>query len=52
MSGSIRDNSFWQPPATEADVVEACCLANAIEFIEQLPDGIDTHLGDPATHCQ
>mgnify|MGYP006259701857 FL=1 len=46
MSGSIRDNLLLaNPSATEADVVEACRLANAIEFIEQLPDGIDTHLG-------
>ena len=46
MSGSIRDNLLLANPlATEAEVVEACRLANAIEFIEQLPDGIDTHLG-------
>lgn len=44
---SIRDNIRWAGEhATDEDVTEACRLANAVEFIEQLPDGYDTIVGD------
>ena len=33
------------PQATEAQLLEACRLAGAMEFIEQFPDGIDTVIG-------
>ena len=32
--------------ATEAEIKEAARLANAIEFIEDMPQGFDTQLGD------
>ena len=31
--------------ATEEEILEACRIAGAMEFIEQLPDGIDTTIG-------
>lgn len=43
---SIRNNiSYGTPNATEAEILEAARLANAIEFIEKLPQGLDTIIG-------
>ena len=43
---SIRNNiSYGTPTATEAEIIEAARLANALEFIEQLPQGFDTVIG-------
>ncbi|MBN1858915.1 ABC transporter ATP-binding protein [Candidatus Bipolaricaulota bacterium] len=44
--GTIRDNiRFGVPSATQSDVVEAAKAAQAEEFIDQLPDGYDTAIG-------
>lgn len=48
-NGSIRDNLKWvNPNATENDIFKACKDAAAEEFIKDLPDGIDTQIGDNA----
>ena len=42
-TGTIFDNvKYGKDNATEEDVVEACKLANAHDFIMMLPDGYDT----------
>ena len=44
---SIRDNiAYGKPGASEEQIREAARLANALEFIEQLPDGMDTMVGE------
>ncbi len=46
LSESIRSNlSLANPDATEEDMVKALESASCMEFIEDLPDGIDTVLG-------
>lgn len=43
---SIRNNiSYGTSAATEAEIIEAARLANALEFIEKLPQGLDTVIG-------
>jgi ATP-binding cassette subfamily B protein/subfamily B ATP-binding cassette protein MsbA len=45
--GTVRDNIlFGRPDATEYDVIEAARVANAHEFILDLPDGYDTLVGE------
>jgi ATP-binding cassette subfamily B protein len=44
---SIRENLLWSfPQGSESDLWEACQIANADIFIKQLPEGIDTIVGD------
>jgi len=44
---SIRDNLLWSlETATENDIWEALRLANAESFVKELPQGIDTQVGD------
>ncbi|MGW0878712.1 ABC transporter ATP-binding protein [Streptomyces sp. NPDC002671] len=44
--GTVRDNiAYGRPEATEADIVAAARAADAHEFIERLPDGYDTMVG-------
>lgn len=44
---SVRDNLLWShPEATEADLWEACRLANAETFVRELPFGLDSIVGD------
>jgi len=44
---TIRENiAFGREGATEREIVEAARAANAWEFIERLPDGIDTRVGE------
>jgi ATP-binding cassette subfamily B protein len=44
---TIRDNLKWSNEgATDADMREACRLVNADEFIDLLPEGYDTIVGD------
>ncbi len=47
LRGTIRDNiAFGRPDATDAEIVEAATMANAHEFIEQMPEGYDSFVGD------
>ena len=42
-SGTIKDNLRWgNPDATDEEMVEACKLAQADEFIQQFPNKYDT----------
>ena len=42
-SGTIKDNLRWgNPDATDEEMLEACKLAQADEFIQQFPDKYDT----------
>ncbi len=46
-SGTVRDNiAYARPDATEAELLEAARAAHAIEFIERLPDGFATRVGE------
>jgi ABC-type multidrug transport system fused ATPase/permease subunit len=46
-SGTIRDNiAFGRPDATDEDVREAAAAVGAQEFIQRLPDGYDTEVGE------
>ena len=45
-SGTIRENLLWgDPHATEEKLWAACRAACADEFLERMPDGLDTDLG-------
>ena len=45
-SGTIRENLLWgDPDATEEQLWAACRAACADEFLERMPDGLDTDLG-------
>ncbi|EFA83580.1 hypothetical protein PPL_02646 [Heterostelium album PN500] len=49
-SGTIKDNiKYGKPDATLDEVIEAAKAANAHTFIEELPNGYDTPLGDKYT---
>ncbi len=44
-SGTIRENLRWgNEEAADAELEEACRLAQADEFIRQFPDGYNTHI--------
>nr|WP_306792694.1 ABC transporter ATP-binding protein [Collinsella urealyticum] len=44
---SIRENiAYGRPDATEAEIVEAARKANALDFIEALPQGFNTEVGE------
>ena len=46
-AASVAENvRFGRPEASDADVREACVAAHALEFIERLPQGFDTDLGE------
>ena len=46
-SGTVRDNiAYARPDASDADVLAAAQAAHAIEFIQRLPDGLDTRVGE------
>lgn len=46
-SGSIADNiAYGRPGATREEVRDAAVAAAASDFIEALPDGFDSHLGE------
>ena len=45
-SGTIRDNLKWgNPDAAEEQLWAACRDAHADEFLDRMPDGLDTDLG-------
>ncbi|MDO5609066.1 MAG: ABC transporter ATP-binding protein [Capnocytophaga sp.] len=44
---SIKNNLLiGNPEANETQIIEAAKIANAYEFIAELPDGLDTNIGD------
>lgn len=43
---SVRNNIAYGSDIDEAAIWEAAKLANALEFIQQMPEGFDTQLGD------
>jgi subfamily B ATP-binding cassette protein MsbA len=46
-AGSVRDNiGYGHKEVTEAQIVEAAKLANADEFIQRMPHGYDTMVGE------
>ena len=50
-SGSIKDNLRWgNPDATDEEMIHACQLACADEFIRSFPDGYDTHIEQGGTN--
>ena len=45
--GTVRDNVLYgRPDASEEEMVEAARIAEAIGFIDELPEGWDTNIGD------
>ena len=47
LHGSVRDNiAFARPDASDAEIRAAAEAAGAAEFVEALPDGYDTDLGE------
>ena len=50
-SGSIKENLRWgDPDATDEDLIHACQLACAHDFITSFPDGYDTHIEQGGTN--
>jgi ATP-binding cassette subfamily B protein len=50
-SGTIRDNiGFGRPDATEEQVLAAARAVGADRFIERLPEGYDTEVGERGGH--
>ena len=47
LSGTIRENiSFMRPDATDEEIMEVAKICCANEFIDHLPDGLDTKIGE------
>jgi ATP-binding cassette subfamily B protein len=50
-SGSIKENLRWgDPEATDEELIHACQLACAHDFITSFPDGYDTHIEQGGTN--
>ncbi len=50
-SGTIKDNLRWgNPNATDEEMIHACKLACAHDFIEGFPDGYDTYIEQGGTN--
>jgi len=50
-SGTIKDNLRWgNPDATDEELIHACQLACADEFIQNFPDKYDTHIEQGGTN--
>lgn len=48
--GTIRDNiAYGKPGATDEEIYDAACKAHIDEFINNLPDGYDTNVGERGT---
>lgn len=44
---TVRNNvAFGDPDATDEEIIAACRIANADDFIRQWPEGYDTNIGD------
>lgn len=50
-SGTIKENLRWgNPNATDEEIIEACKLACADEFVSSFPDGYDTYIEQGGTN--
>lgn len=50
-SGTIKENLRWgNPDATDEELIEACKLAQAHEFVTSFPDGYDTMIEQGGTN--
>lgn len=50
-SGTIKENMWWgDPNATDAEIIEACQLAQADEFVSKMPKGYDTYIEQGGTN--
>ena len=50
-SGTIKENLRWGDiNATDEEIIEACKLAQADDFIQSFPDGYDTHIEQGGTN--
>ena len=50
-SGTIKENLRWgNPNATDEELIHACKLACAHDFIESFPDGYDTYIEQGGTN--
>ena len=50
-SGTIRDNiAFGRPDAAEEEILAAARAVGALDYIEGLPNGFDTEIGERGVH--
>ncbi len=50
-SGTIKENLRWgNETATDEEMIEACKLASAHDFVSAFPDGYDTHIEQGGTN--
>ncbi len=50
-SGTIKENLRWgNPKATDEEIIEACKLAQADEFVQRFPDKYDTFITQGGTN--
>lgn len=50
-SGTIKENLRWgNPQATDEQLIEACKIAQAHDFIQSFPDGYDTYIEQGGTN--
>ena len=50
-SGTIKENLRWgNPNATDEELIEACRLAQADDFVRSFPDGYDTYIEQGGTN--
>ncbi|MBO5701017.1 MAG: ABC transporter ATP-binding protein [Clostridia bacterium] len=50
-SGTIKENLRWgNPDATDEEMIEACKLAQAHDFVSSFPDGYDTFIEQGGTN--
>ncbi len=50
-SGTIRENLLWgNENASDEEVMKACELAQAAEFVKSFPEGLDTHIEQGGTN--
>ena len=50
-SGTIRENLKWgNENASDEEIIEACQMAQAHDFVSKFPDGYDTHIEQGGTN--